>query len=251
MKIWAIGDPHLSFQNGQLAKPMDCFGVHWVSHPNKIAEAWKNQVAAEDLVCVVGDISWAMHIRDVKEDIAFFQALPGTKIFIRGNHDYWWSSLKKVNDLLTPPDVALNGNVVSFGSVHIGGVRLWDVPGLEWLPFFPKTPKEVLRGPTEEDLRILEREVVKLKLCLEELKKKSGTKILLLHYPPSTPDLVETSFTKMIEDAGVEHCVFGHLHGFEFSDRKLFYGSKSGVHYHLVSADFVDFSVKKIVEVFP
>lgn len=245
MNIWAIGDPHLSFKNGKLAKPMSKFGDQWVDHPEKIASYWKQVIQKTDLVCVVGDISWALKISEVEEDLEYFNNLPGHKIYIRGNHDFWWASLKKVNDLLPANDFALNGNVLEYDDFVIGGNRLWDVPGLLWDPYYEHVADKSFLTKADNDQKTYLKEKARLEKCLEEIKNSPKTKILLLHYPPTTPDLIGTEICEMIEDAKIDHCIFGHLHGLQKPND--FYGEKNGVQYHLVSCDMVDFKIKKII----
>lgn len=245
MKVWAIGDPHLSFQKGVLTKPMSIFGKQWENHPEVIRKNWEEKVATQDVVFVVGDISWAKKPAEVMEDLAFLGRLPGKKVFIRGNHDYWWSSLTKVQNMLPSGCTALNGGILEFEGFVVGGVRLWDIPGLNWEPYYNHAfDKELV----ELDANILEKETRRFVSCLELLKKSTLPKILLLHYPPSTPDLVETFYTKMIENAGISHCVFGHLHDIKIANRKECYGKKNGVFYHLTACDWVNFSPVQIEE---
>ena len=245
MKVWAIGDPHLSFQNGVLTKPMSIFGKQWENHPETIRKNWVSKVAEEDVVFVVGDISWAKKPAEVTEDLAFLGQLPGKKVFIRGNHDYWWASLAKVQNLLPKGSTALNGGIIEFDHFVVGGVRLWDIPGLQWEPFYAHAfDKEMAKI----DENILEKETRRFNSCLELLKKSTLPKFLILHYPPSTPDLVETFYTKEIENAGISHCIFGHLHDIKVANRKDCYGKKNGVTYHLTACDWVDFSPVEIAQ---
>lgn len=238
MKVWAIGDPHLSFQNGVLTKPMSIFGKQWENHPKTIQKNWEENVDTQDVVFIVGDISWAKKPALAQEDLQFLCNLPGKKVFIRGNHDYWWSSLTKVQSLLPPHCTALNGGTLDFGHFIVGGLRLWDIPGLEWDGYYHQKIDRIL---TEEDQKILEKETQRLISCLEILKNSTLAKILLLHYPPTTPNLVDTFYTKEIEKAGISHCVFGHLHDLKIANREECYGVKNGVRYHLTACDWAQF----------
>jgi predicted phosphohydrolase len=245
VKVWAIGDPHLSFQNGVLTKPMSIFGKQWENHPETIKKNWEAQVKEEDVVFVVGDISWAKKLTEVVEDLAFLGRLPGKKVFIKGNHDFWWTSLGKAQGVLPAGCTALNGGIIEFEHFVVGGLRLWDIPGLNWEPFYHH---KFDRNLVELDENILEKETRRFENCLELMKDSILPKILLLHYPPSTPDLVETFYTKMIEKVGIKHCIFGHLHDIKIANRKECYGEKNGVTYHLTACDWVNFSPVQIAE---
>ncbi len=126
MKVFAIGDLHLS---GAVDKPMDVFGVAWDKHFLRIQTYWRERVATEDVVLIPGDISWAMHLDEAKPDLEFIANLPGEKILVRGNHDYWWNSLSKVRAALPPTIRALQNDSIRFDGVSIAGSRGWSCPG--------------------------------------------------------------------------------------------------------------------------
>jgi len=126
MKIWAISDLHLSFSVPN--KTMDLFGPEWKDHPKKIAAAWDKTVSSNDLVLIPGDISWALRLEDALLDLEWIEKRPGTKVIIRGNHDYWWSSLSKVKKVLPPSIHLIQNSSVTIGEVSIAGARLWDSP---------------------------------------------------------------------------------------------------------------------------
>ena len=125
MSIFAVGDLHLS---GALPKPMDVFGDHWTEHWSKIKEHWQSAVTEDDLVLIPGDISWAMKLLEAAADLSDICSLPGTKLIIKGNHDYWWSSLSQVNSLLSNRSFALQNNSFIFGGYVIAGSRGWTCP---------------------------------------------------------------------------------------------------------------------------
>ena len=128
MTIWAIGDLHLSF--GVPNKGMDLFGAHWKEHAAKTEENWRKLITDDDLVLIPGDISWAMHPSEVAPDLQWIHSLPGSKMMIRGNHDYWWTSLTKVEGMMPPSIKVIQNNVQVWKDVVVGGCRLWDTP--EW-----------------------------------------------------------------------------------------------------------------------
>ncbi|HPE46709.1 MAG TPA: metallophosphoesterase, partial [Deltaproteobacteria bacterium] len=140
MKVFALSDLHLSFGSD---KPMDIFGAHWEDHPVRIREAWERSVSADDVVLVPGDISWAMKLHEAGADLSFVHALPGTKVIVKGNHDYWWTTLSKVRQALPPSIIPLQNTAVRFKEVGIAGSRLWIDPDLS------------LEDATEEDVDLV------------------------------------------------------------------------------------------------
>ena len=228
MKVFAIGDLHLS---GAVDKPMDIFGPAWENHAEHIAEEWRSLVREEDLVLLPGDFSWAMHLKDALVDMAFVAALPGTKVMIRGNHDYWWNSVTQVRSALPKGMHVLQNDCVSFGNIHIAGTRGWTCPGsMNFLP---------------EDQKIYEREVMRMGLSLSALPKE-GVRIAMLHYPPFNENRAPSGFSEALERANIRLAVYGHLHG--RSCRSGFEGVRNGVEYILVSADHIGFAPRLILE---
>ena len=228
MKVFAIGDLHLSFA---MEKPMDLFGNNWAGHPERIRSAWTKTVRDEDLVLIPGDISWAMHLEDALPDLLFIDALPGQKLLLRGNHDYWWSSPTKIRSVLPPSIRILQNESLRAGPVAISGTRLWTAPGS--------------KGFGEEDEKIYAREIGRLKLSLDAAGN-CETKLVMTHYPPFSDKSGPTPATEMLERYGVSVCVYGHLHG--AAHRLAFEGEKNGVSYRLVSSDYLDFAPAEILD---
>lgn len=225
MSIYAIGDLHLS--GIPPAKPMDIFGAHWAGHREKIILAWRKVVQPEDLVIVCGDISWGMSLPEALPDLEALAALPGKKVLLRGNHDYWWCSLKKMQEALGANFFFLQNNFFPWGDMAICGSRGWMLP--DWLGFTP------------EDEPILRREVLRLTASLEAAKKAGFEKIIAaLHYPPFLMEEEPSCIRDLLEAYGVQKCVFGHIHGSEGA-RMVFQGRYHGVVYGLVSCDSRDF----------
>lgn len=150
MKLFAIGDLHLSHSSN---KPMSIFGPNWDNHAERIAAAWRERVSDEDAVLIPGDISWAMQLDEARLDIEYIAALPGKKVIMRGNHDYWWGSISKVRDMLPCCMYALQNDTVELGSVTIAGSRGWICPGSSGFD-------------SETDQKIYDREVIRLQLSL-------------------------------------------------------------------------------------
>ena len=229
MALYAIGDLHLSSNSD---KPMDVFGSHWLFHHEKIRSSWLCNVDSEDTVLIAGDISWAMRLQEAKGDLNWIAELPGNKILIRGNHDYWWCSISKLNKLYPNMDFIQN-NYFEYNSYAICGTRGWISPNNNRF--------------TDEDSKIYMREVGRLELSLKAATKAGNKKIIaMLHYPPTNDQLEPSLFTELLESYNVEQVVYGHLHGIDSYAAGL-RGQHRGINYHLVSCDYLDFNLLKII----
>ena len=221
MKIFSISDLHLDIYN---KKPMDIFGPVWHNYLDKIVEDWNNKVAEDDVVILAGDYSWAMKLEQVAPDFEFLNSLKGTKIIIRGNHDYWWSSLSKVRELLPENVYALQNDAVKISDYIFCGNRGWLIPEGKF--------------NTEENQKIYAREVIRADLSLKAAKKlqTNNEKIVFItHYPPFNNKVEPSEYTRLIEDNDVNIVVFGHLHG--YVNPKMLYNEINGVKYYLTSCD--------------
>lgn len=230
MKIFAIGDLHLSVNN---PKPMDIFGEQWEGYVDKIFSDWKERVGEEDIVLLPGDFSWAMKFDDAKADFDLLKDLPGTKILIRGNHDYWWPSISTLRKQLPQKMYAIQNDAMKIGDYIICGTRGWTV-------------SEPNASVSEEDEKIFKREVIRLELTLQAAKalQKNCEKIVcMMHYPPCNFYRDESEFTRLIETYGVDAVVFGHLHGYKKVNAQFVLND---VPYYLTSCDMVD---NKLVEI--
>lgn len=249
MRIFGISDLHLSF-NG--AKPMDLFGDWWKDHTLKVESAWRERVGEDDLVLLPGDFSWSMKIAEVGPELSWLAALPGKKVLLKGNHDYWWGSASKMRALLPGGVYALNGGSLNFDGVWLGGARGWLDPRLDFDSLSGhSTPRGEDGGPLSqkdpaEDRRIYERELEKLETSLKAIDPDAKLKVALLHYPPAQPDLGDTEVTGLLEKYKVDIAVFGHLHRSGTTDFKNPFGEKNGIRYYLVSADFIDFKPEEL-----
>ena len=231
MKIFAISDLHLSFGSN---KPMDVFGGHWENYLEKITEDWNNKVSDEDVVLIAGDISWAMKLEDTKEDFEFLGKLKGHKVIIRGNHDYWWSSISAVRSVLPEKVYAIQNDAIKFGDYIICGTRGWTVPEAEF--------------ETPHDEKIYKREVIRLELTLQTAKRlqTNGEKIVaMIHFPPVNSVRDDSEFSALFEKYGAEKVVYGHLHGKKARATLRF--TKNDVEYLLTACDQTE---NKLVEVY-
>lgn len=231
MKIFAISDLHLSVNN---PKPMDIFGPTWEGYVDKIFQDWKQKVSEDDIVLMAGDFSWAMKLEDTREDFKLLENLPGKKVLIRGNHDYWWSSISGVRAFLPPNFYAIQNDAIKFGEFVVCGTRLWNLPD----PNKPMTP---------ENEKIYKRELIRLELTLQSAQKlcTNGEKIVcMLHYPPYTFKEEDNEVTAMLEKYGVSKVVYGHIHAYCKQSLVL---QKNGIEYILTSCDIVG---NKLIEIF-
>ncbi|MEG0857074.1 MAG: metallophosphoesterase [Romboutsia sp.] len=230
MSIYAIGDLHFSTA---VNKPMDIFGGHWDNHQNKIIENWKEVVTEEDTVLVLGDTSWAISMTDAKEDLDIINDLPGKKIFIKGNHDYWWTSLSKLKAMYSEM-VFLQNTFYKYGNMGICGSRGW------------LCPNEVKFD--KDDEKIYKREKLRIKMSLDAaIKSGCDELIVITHYPPTNDKLEESEFTKLFEEYNVKKVIYGHLHGKDSFEMGL-RGIRNDIEYILASSDYIDFKPIKILE---
>ena len=199
MRIFAISDLHYS--GLPPTKPMEIFHPMWENHRANIRQAWLEMITPDDTILIGGDTSWAMKWDDAKEDLDELVSLPGRKILIRGNHDYWWQTQARMTKVYGESLTFLQANALLLSNgTGIAGTRGWKVPGD---PYF-----------TEEDQPILERELERLKRALEALTElPANRRILLIHYPPVFSENQPSPLSELIAKYPVDLCIYGHLHG--------------------------------------
>lgn len=229
MAIFAISDLHLSFGED---KPMDIFGEHWENHYEKIEKDWIKKVSQNDLVLLPGDFSWAMKLQNTYNDFKFIEKLPGKKLLLKGNHDYWWTTLKSMRKYLKENNLKtidfLHNNSYEFENYHICGTRGWTISEND-----------------SENKKIYKREVERLKLSLESLKQFKEEKdiIVCMHYPPIKEN--ETSkFVETMQEYNVKTCIYGHLHG--ASQKEVIEGKIKNIQFKMVSCDYTNFKLIQI-----
>ena len=234
MSIYAIGDLHLSFSQN---KPMNIFGDNWNGHADKIRKNWIEKVNKEDFVVLPGDFSWAMYLKDTYKDFEYLEKLPGNKILLKGNHDYWWSGLSKMNEYLKENNFNninfLYNNSYLVENTIIAGTRGWNLTD------------------SEDNEKMLNRECIRLKLSLEDGINKFGINkeiIVFMHYPPISKAGISNGYTKkyisIMKEYGVKKCYYGHLHGTSHSE--AIEGNVDGIEFYLVSSDYLDFDLVKV-----
>jgi len=224
MKVFAISDLHMSTTTN---KPMDIFGGKWQNYMEKIRADWQTKVSDSDIVLIGGDISWAMDLDEAMVDIKTLTDLKGKKIFVRGNHDYWWKSITRLRQTLPENFYALQNDSLKFENVILCGSRAWCVEGS---PDFK-----------EQDRKIYMREVERLRMALqstEKIREEGDRLFCLIHYPPFNVKRDNSLFTDLFEANGVEKVIYGHLHGNESKTDLLV--RKNGIDYFLTSCDQLD-----------
>ena len=229
MALYAIGDLHLSL--GAADKPMDVFGGRWQGYMDKLRENLR-VIGPEDTTVLLGDLSWAPGLDDAREDFAFVHAIPGRKILLKGNHDYWWSTASAFRRFCAQEGFGqmelLHNTCFSYGDIAICGTRGW---------FY----EEQKQGTHDE--KIFLRELGRLETSLKLAGERE--KYCFLHYPPIYRGYVCTPILELLHRYGVTRCYFGHLHA--ASIRLAVEGEVDGIVYRLLSADHVDFVPQRLL----
>ena len=226
MDIYAIGDLHLP---GGDNKPMEVFGAHWEGHFARICQDWRERVTEDDVVLIPGDISWAMQIEDALPDLRAIGELPGKKIILRGNHDYWWCGISRLREILPEGMYAVQNDAMRLGDTAFCGTRGWTLP----------------TSQAAEDEKIYSRELLRMEMSLDRAKKLGAEHLVVMcHYPPLGDRGEETRLSQLLSRYEADDVVYGHLHG--ASLRGAVTGVYSGVRYHCVSCDGLDFQLYRL-----
>ena len=228
MALFAIADTHLSLSTD---KPMDIFGG-WQDYVERLEKNWRAIVKDSDTVVVAGDISWAMSLDEALEDFRFINSLPGQKLIFKGNHDYWWCTMKKMEAFLTDNGLdtlkILHNNAVRVENFAVCGSRGW---------FFD--------AENSADNKILLREAGRVRRSVQCGRELGGDVIAFLHYPPLTNSMVCNEIVNVLREENVTRCYYGHLHG--PSTQGAFIGERDGIKFDLISGDYLKFCPKLIV----
>ena len=229
MALYAIGDLHLGFS---VDKPMDVFGDKWTNHTEKLREGFST-LTDEDLCILCGDLSWAMSLEQAAEDFRFIHSLPGKKIVLKGNHDFWWTTATKAKTFFAAQGIdsidILNNNCFFYGDYALCGTRGW---------FYEE------ETGIEHDKKIMRREVMRLEASLNAAGDRK--KLVFLHYPPVYQQYECQEILALLKEHQVRLCVYGHIHG--RGCQFAFHGWRDGTEYRLVSADSVDFTPVRLLD---
>lgn len=234
MSIYTIADLHLSFSQN---KPMNIFGDNWIEHTEKIRNNWIQNIRQEDTVILPGDFSWAMYLNDTKLDFEYLNRLPGKKILLKGNHDYWWNTINKMNNFIKENKFEniyfLYNNSYLVEDTIIVGTRGWNILD------------------TESDKKMIKRENLRLELSIKDGISKYGNNkeiIAFMHYPPinknDVQNIEKSDFVRTLQKNNIHRCFYGHLHGHSHMD--AIEGKVQGIEYKLISADYLNFNLLKI-----
>ena len=234
MAIYTIGDLHLSFNED---KPMSVFGENWEGYEEKVKESWISLVTEKDLVILPGDFSWSMYLKDTYKDFEYLNALPGKKILLKGNHDYWWSTVNSMRNYIKENNFQnidfLYNNAYEFEDKIIVGTRGWSF------------------GEEEERKKMIQREVARLELSIKSGIENYGEdkeKIAFLHYPPIIKQHLQNNeinaFIEILKKYHIKKCYYGHLHSTAI--KEAVEGEHFGIDFQLVSADATQFNLVKV-----
>ena len=213
------------------------FGNNWENHPEKIKKSWMENVKEDDLVVLPGDFSWAMYLEDTYKDFEYLNSLPGKKLLLRGNHDYWWSTLTKMREFIKKNNFSnidfIYNNAYIYDDIIITGTRGWAITD------------------SDNSNKMINRENIRLKLAIEDGIKQFGNDkeiIMFMHYPPLiSSNLLENpnlEFYKTMKEYNIKECYYGHLHS--NSHKFAVEGNVGGIEFNLISADYLNFNIKKI-----
>ena len=228
MALYAIGDLHLCLG---APKPMDIFGGAWVGYMDKLKEGM-SVLTDEDTVVLLGDLSWALGLDEAKEDFSWINAIPGKKIILKGNHDYWWSTASKFDKFCNANGFEnmhiLNNNCYFYEDVALCGTRGW---------FFEESRS------SEHDEKVFKRELGRLETSLKAAGDKQ--KVVFLHYPPRYKGYECSEILQLLKTYDVRQCFYGHLHGPSHALAQE--GQWDGVDFRLVAADYIGFQPYKVI----
>ena len=234
MSIYAIADLHLSFNEN---KPMSIFGENWKGYEEKLKNNWEKTVKENDLVVLPGDFSWSMYLKDTYKDFEYLNKLPGEKILLKGNHDYWWTTLKSMRNYIKENEFKkidfLYNNAYEFDNKIIIGTRGWTL------------------NDDSESKKMINREVLRLELSIKNGIENYGDNkeiIAFMHYPPIVKQNVQNDeaneFINVLKKYNIKRCYYGHLHGTAI--KEAIEGKFFGIEFKLVSADGLGFDLIKV-----
>lgn len=224
--IYALADLHLDYTE---EKSMEVFGSDWENYQEKIFENWQKLINDDDTVLIPGDISWAINLEDAYVDLKKIDKLKGKKIMLKGNHDYWWQSLKKLNDLGLESIEFLQNNSFKVEGFDICGTRGW----------ISRDNKDF----TDHDEKVFRRELLRLENSLN-FNGKEGKKIVMVHYPPINSDKSLNEFFDLCKNYDVKYLLYGHLHG--PGHRQIVEGEYDGIKIKCIAGDYIDFKAERI-----
>ncbi len=252
-RLFALSDPHLSIGG---AKPMHVFGPKWDNHAEKLEARWRATVRGNDIVLMPGDISWAMRLEEAMPDLEWLAALPGRKVLLKGNHDYWWQSIKKLRAQALPGMYFIQNDALTLDGVTIGGTRLWDFPAIKWGYISNRDNEDVAeekrsapkKDRDEDPEKIRARELERLRLSLSQLDKTAKLRVCLTHFPPLGENGEPTEITDLLNEFALDFCVFGHVHALIDRPHPGADAQLAATRYILAASDFLEHEPKLLAE---
>lgn len=228
MPLFVIGDPHLSFG---CEKPMDIFRG-WQDYTLRLEKNWRRVVSPEDTVVVAGDISWAMSLEEGEKDFAFLERLPGKKLLLKGNHDYWWSTRKKMENFFETK------GFLSLGIIHNNAIRVENISVCGTRGWFYDAEKDA-------EKKVLLREAGRLRASILAARELGGEPVAFLHYPPVYSSAVCEEMMQVLEESKIKRCYYGHLHGASIG--RAVQGEYRGIEFRLISCDALNFCPLRVL----
>ena len=230
MSLFVLADLHLCF--GDPSKTMSVFNG-WADYQERIKKHWLELIKNEDTVVLPGDISWGMSLAEAAPDFHFINDLPGEKIIIKGNHDYWWSTMKKMEDFLAAEGCStiklLHNNHYRYGEYGICGTRGWvNMPG------------------ETQDEKVLKREVQRLETSIKSALAENLKPIVFLHYPPIFATNFNYDILEVLYRYDISDCYYGHIHG-RSAHELCVKNTYDGINFHLIAGDYLQFIPEKIM----
>ena len=220
MSLYVLGDPHLSFG---VDKPMDIF-QGWGNYVERLEKNWKEIISDEDTVVLAGDISWGMNLNEALDDFRFIDSLPGRKIMLKGNHDYWWDTKTKIERFFAQNDITtisvLFNNAYRVGDIAICGTRGWFYDAKD-----------------SQDTKVINREAGRLRISIEAAKQLGGEIVVFLHYPPVFAGRECPEMMNVLFEYDIKKCYYGHLHGKKTASLATV-GNYKGIEFKLIACDY-------------
>ncbi len=232
MALYTISDLHLPLG---VNKPMDIFGRAWENYVQRLCDNWQTLIKDSDTIVLGGDFSWATYLEQTEADFKFLNSLNGNKIILKGNHDYWWTTINKMKNFMRVNNFNkiqfLHNNFYMYGNTAICGTRGWNLPQIT---------------QSDEDKKIYERELLRLELSINAAKAKNPDEIIVfLHYPPILKDYLATPFCELMKKEGIKRCYYGHIH--KNGAKNAAEGKYDGIYYRLCSCDHLGFLPIEII----
>ncbi len=230
MSLYTIADLHLCFSDP--AKTMSIF-AGWENYQERIGENWRNTVSDEDTVVIAGDVSWGMSLQQAAADFRFINELPGKKIIIKGNHDYWWVTMKKMEDFFAAEGFdtikILHNNHYAYENYAVCGTRGWvNMPG------------------ETQDEKVLRREVQRLETSIKSAVSAGLEPLVFMHYPPIFAANFNYDILEILYRYNIKECYYGHIHG-RSAHELCVKNTYDDINFHLISGDYIQFKPEKVL----